>query len=63
MITEAVLEAYDALAGMIVNWDAHWVLSAIREMLCEFDEFKWETSSEEEHYEWLKQFLGERCEE
>lgn len=57
MITDEILEAFDALAAMVVNWDAHWAVTALREMLCEFDEFRWNSSTEEEQQEWVKQFL------
>ncbi len=57
MITDEILEAFDALAEMVVNWDVYGAVTALREMLCEFDEFRWNSSTEEEHQEWLKQFL------
>lgn len=58
MITDEILEAYDMLSEMVVGWDAHWAVKALREMLCEFDEFRWNSSTEDERKEWLKQFLN-----
>lgn len=57
MITDEILEAYDALSYMVVDMDAHWSVKILREMLCEFDEHRWNSSTEEERKEWLKQFL------
>lgn len=59
MIIDEILEAFDALSDMVLhwNWDAHFAVKILREMLCEFDEFRWRNGTEEERKEWLKQFL------
>ena len=58
MITDEILEAYDALSEMVVGMDAHWAVQILREMMCDFDEFRWNSSTEAERQEWLKQFLN-----
>lgn len=58
MITDEILEAYDAMSEMVVGMDAHWAVKILRNMLCDFDEFRWNSSTEEERQEWLKQFLN-----
>lgn len=55
---DEILEAYDALSEMVVGMDAHWAVKILRNMMCDFDEFRWNSSTEEERQEWLKQFLN-----
>ena len=58
MITDEILEAFDMLVEMMGNCDGIRIASALREMLGEFDEFRWNSGSEAERKEWLQQFMA-----
>lgn len=57
MVTDEMLEAYDALVEMMPDADGVRMATALREMLCDFDDFRWRSGSESERKEWLEQFL------
>lgn len=58
MITDEILEAYDMFCEMTFGENAHHIVRALREMLCDFDEFRWISASKEERVEWIEQFLN-----
>lgn len=58
MITDEILEAYDAMSEMVAGMDVQSAVEILRNMLCDFDEFRWNSSSEAERQEWLKQFIN-----
>lgn len=57
MITDEILEAYDQFVEKMTGFDGQRVATALREMLCDFDESRWLRSNAAERSEWLDQFL------
>ena len=57
MITDEILEAYDQLVEKMGNCDSQRIATALREMLCDFDESRWLRANAEERSEWLDQYL------
>ena len=57
MITDEILEAYDMLVEKMKVCDSQRLATALRGMLCDFDESRWLRANAEERSEWLDQFL------
>ena len=57
MITDEILEAYDMLVEKLEGCEAARVATALREMLCDFDESRWLRANAQERKDWLAQFL------
>ena len=57
MITDEIVEAMDELIAACDNRDQAFGMTAMREMLCEFDADRWNAMNVEERISWLTGFL------
>lgn len=58
MITEAIVEAMDAMIDACSSDEQRKGMQSMREMLCDFDEAVWECTSEDERLKWIELFLS-----
>ncbi len=59
MITDEIVEAVDTLIEMCSDTEQEHGMRSIREMICDFDEYKWNATSEADRKDWLQRYL--RC--